>query len=47
MFGQNSCFFDIKTKLICLETETSAYEDSKMVQYVLIGENLLPKYRFL
>ena len=47
MFGQNSCLFDIKTKLICVKTETSTYEDSKMVQYVLIGEKLLPKYQFL
>ena len=47
MFGQNSSLFDIKTKLICLKTETSTYEDSKMAQYVPIGEKLLPKYRFL
>ena len=45
--AKNSCVFDIKTKLICLKTETSTYEDSKMVQYVPIGEKLLPKYRFL
>ena len=31
MFGQNNCLFDLKNKLICLKTETSAYKDSKMV----------------
>ena len=45
MFGQNSSLFDIKTKLICLKTETSTYEDSKMAQYVPIGDPLLPRFR--
>ena len=40
-------FYRVRTKLICPETESTAFEDYEMAQKVQVSESLPMKYQFL